>query len=451
MNRETHTLSARVVTREDFEYEASRRAWNRAIQKYPLMIVYCKTDEEVREAILFAKAREIPIRVRSGAHHYEGYSTGNDVMVIDVSEMDGITLDEEKQLVTIEGGVRNRELYEVLGKKGYPFPGGGCPTVGVVGLVLGGGWGYSNRLLGLSCDSLVSLEIINDKGECILANENVNSDLFWACKGAGGGNFGVVVRMTFKLPEKRPMATLIQLEYKNMTTKARIELVKKWQDLFETLESHTNMKMSLYHSAEKGKGIAITGICYGDEETAFKTIEPILMPSKELSLQLRYLPIFEVNLIIQDSHPDYEKYKSTGRFIYDTYSDEIISNLIEIVDDKPEESAYTAITFYGLGGAIQEVPLNASAMYYRDARFIMGFQSVWVEDDFAPKNKAWLLEKFPTIEKLTRGSFINFPLAELKDYERAYYGDHAAQLKDIKGKYDPHNVFHFPQGLFQKK
>lgn len=451
MNREINTLSARVVTREDFEYEISRRAWNRAIEKYPLMIVYCKTDEEVREAILYAKAQNLPIRIRSGAHHYEGYSTGNDVMVIDVSEMKGITLDEVNNQVTIEGGVRNRELYEMLGKKGYPFPGGGCPTVGVVGLVLGGGWGYSNRLLGLSCDSLVSLEMINDKGERIHASERVNSDLFWACKGAGGGNFGVVVRMTFKLPEKRPMATLIQLEYKNMTTRARVRLIKKWQTLFETLESHTNMKMSLYHSAEKGKGIAITGICYGDEETAFETIKSLIIPSKELSLQLRYLPIFEVNLLIQDSHPDYEKYKSTGRFIYDTYQEETIKDLLEIVDYKPEASAYTAITFYGLGGAIKEAPVQSSAMYYRDAKFIMGFQSVWEEDHAAPINKAWLVDQFTKIEKLTRGSFINFPLAELKEYETAYYGDHAAALKNIKEKYDPHNVFHFPQGLLPKK
>lgn len=451
MFHQRETLRNRIVTREDASYEIKRKTWNRAIEKYPLMFINCTTIEEVQEAILFVKEAKLPIRIRSGGHHYEGYSTGNDVVVIDVSEMNAITLNEAEGLVTLEGGVQNRAVYELLGKKGYPFPGGGCPTVGVAGLVLGGGWGYSNRLLGLSCDSLVELEIIDANGKLIRANAKEHDKLFWACKGGGAGNFGVVVRMTFKLPEKRAKATLIQLEYKNMEAKPRIELASKWQTLFKTLPYQTNMKMALYHSKEKGKGIAITGICYGDEETAFETIKPLLIPATELSLQLRYLPIFEVNRIIQDSHPDYEKYKSTGRFIYETYSDEDIKKLLEIVDDKPEVSDYTAITFYGLGGQIKEVSLESSAMFYRDAKFIMGFQSVWEENHAASKNKEWFLEKFPIIQNMTKGSFVNFPLAELEAYEAAYYGGYEESLRQIKQHYDPDNFFHFPQGLMSKK
>lgn len=437
-----------IVTKEDRAYEVSRRAWNRAIQKYPFQIVYCKNREEIRETLLWAKAHCYPIRIRSGGHHYEGYSTGNDVVVIDVSLMKGIQIDEAHNLVTIEGGVRNRELYEAVCAKGYPFPGGGCPTVGVAGLVLGGGWGYSARLLGLSCDSLIEVELMNAQGECMKANRMTNPELFWALKGSGGGHFGIVVSMTFKLPEKRPMATLIQLEYKQMSgRKERLALIEKWQTLFETLEDHTNMKMALYNSKEKGIGIAITGICYGDEETAFETIRHLLMPGEDVNLKLLYRPILEINRIIQDSHPDYEKYKSTGRFVHETYEDTQLEKLLQVVDDKPEMSDYVAITFYGLGGQVRALEKETSAVFYRDAKFILGFQSVWEEDACAPINRHWLVEQFPVIEALTQGSFINFPLAELKDYKTAYYGDYKKPLENIKRQYDPDNIFHFPQGL----
>ena len=101
----------------------------------------------------------------------------------------------------------------MLGELGYPFPGGGCPTVGVAGFALGGGWGYSSRLLGLATDNLIQVEMVDYKGETeLLLQKNLNEDLFWACRGAGGGNFGVTISMTFKLPEKIKMATLINIE-----------------------------------------------------------------------------------------------------------------------------------------------------------------------------------------------------------------------------------------------
>src|SRR5690348_2228086 len=126
-------LTGQVVTREDFSYEEDRKAWNRAIEKYPLVIVYCKNKNDISSAIAWAKINSLEIRIRSGSHHYEGYSNGNDVVIIDVSKMNNIIVDEEKGIVTIQGGVRDCEIYETLGALGYPFPGGGCPTVGVVG------------------------------------------------------------------------------------------------------------------------------------------------------------------------------------------------------------------------------------------------------------------------------------------------------------------------------
>ena len=177
INFDYRGLTGEIVTKEDFKYEEERKAWNRAIEKYPSVIVYCKTEEDIINAIKFARINSLSVRVRSGRHHYEGYSTGNDLLVIDVSKMNKIYIDEEKAIVKIQAGTRNREIYEATGKKGYPFPGGGCPTVGAVGFALGGGWGYSARLLGLGCDRVVEIELVDSDGNLLVCNKDINEDL----------------------------------------------------------------------------------------------------------------------------------------------------------------------------------------------------------------------------------------------------------------------------------
>ena len=219
-------LKGKVITKDDFAYEEERQGWNRGVEKYPLAIVFCKNEDEIIEAMAFAAREKLPFRIRSGRHHYEGFSNGNDILVIDISLMNKIYINEEERTVTIEGGVRNRELYEAVCGAGYPFPGGGCPTVGVVGFTLGGGWGQSSRLLGLGIDSLLQVELINYKGEKILSDKKVNSDLFWALRGCGGGNFGIVTAMKFKLPHKINKATLINIDYPNLTIDDIMQYIK---------------------------------------------------------------------------------------------------------------------------------------------------------------------------------------------------------------------------------
>lgn len=438
-------LTGDVVTRDDYRYEKDRKQWNRAIEKYPLVIVYCYNYEDVQNSIQWAKKNNISIRIRSGGHHYEGYSTGNDVMIVDVSRMNGIYIDEEKSIVKIDGGVRNREMYEALGAKGYPFPGGGCPTVGVVGFTLGGGWGYSCRFLGLGCDSLKEVEIIDYEGKIITLNKECNEDLFWACTGGGGGNFGVVVSMTFNLPQKIDKATLVNIEYPNMSKDSMLNIFNVWQENFNSLDERMNIKLAIYNSKYKGMGAKITGVFYGKSEEANEILMPFKSIATNMNITMEYTTVLEVNRKIQDSHPDYESYKSTGRFVNRTYTNEEMKSLVALIENRAEGSIYTALSLYGLGGAVAKVDKEETAVYYRDSIAIMGLQSVWEEPEYASFNRAWVIEKFKYIESVTEGSFINFPFKELSNYEEQYYGENMSRLRRIKGKYDPKNVFDFPQ------
>lgn len=195
-------LTGEIILPYDSQYDELRQGYNRAVQKYPFIIVYCFETCDVINAVKWARKHCIPIRIRSGGHNYEGFSNGDSVLVIDLSQFNNVILDECAGLVYMQGGATNKDVYECVSSKGYPFPGGTCPTVGVGGYVTGGGWGLSCRYLGLGCDNLEEIEIVDYEGKLIKANSYCNSDLFWACRGAGGGNFGVIVSMTFSLPQK---------------------------------------------------------------------------------------------------------------------------------------------------------------------------------------------------------------------------------------------------------
>lgn len=202
MNNFLYGLTGDIVTPLDPIYSEARQGFNTAIQQFPLIIVYCATKTDVSNAVIWSRRHCVPIRIRSGGHNYEGYSNGDCTLVIDISQMNDMRIDEGLNELIVQGGVTNKLVYEFVASKGYPFPGGTCPTVGVSGYALGGGWGLSCRNFGLGCDSLKEIELINYEGITIKANRESHCDLFWACRGAGGGNFGVIVSMTFNLPPK---------------------------------------------------------------------------------------------------------------------------------------------------------------------------------------------------------------------------------------------------------
>ena len=437
-----NALSGGVVTKESPNYEECCLSWNRAIEKHPLVIVYCQENQDVIQAIKWAKQYGVPFRIRSGTHHYEGYSTGDQLLVIDVSCMNRIELNETT--VKVQGGVRNRELYEAVCGAGYPFPGGGCPTVGVAGYTLGGGWGYSSRLFGLGCDQLIEAEVITAEGQLIVANANQHEDLFWALRGSGGGNFGVVTSLTYRLPEKIEMATLINIDYEHVGFAKVVDVALRYQRFFKNLDRRLNLKMAMYNSETKGKGVKLTGLFYGSKEEAQDLLS---LFQDATDFDFYYMTVLQANREIQDSHPEFEMYRSGGRFIHRDYSADELLTMLDLIDERAQGSLYTAITFYGLGGAIADIEKDETAFYYRDASFILGFQSVWEDPKYRAINNEWVLERFNVLATYTRGSFINFPIVQPGDYEKNYYGDNLEALKAVKRKYDPEGIFHFEQAI----
>ena len=446
MNCRLDGLTGRIVIPSDPFYNEARQDYNRAIQQYPLIINYCRETQDVANAVIWSRKHGVPIRVRNGGHNYEGYSNGNCTLIIDVSEMTRMELDERKNLLYLQGGVTNRQVYEFTAPKGYPFPGGTCPTVGVGGYAMGGGWGLSCRYLGLGCDSLEEIELVNYRGKTVRANRSFNDDLFWACRGAGGGNFGVVVSMTFRLPPKIERVTLIEINYRHRTAQEQEIFLRTWQEWLKTADFRVTLIARIYNSPENGLGMLARGIFYGGPREAEQSVRPFLkLPGAVYSI--RYVTFLEAVTAIGSTYPPFEKFQSASRFALQDFSEKEISKLVGLIRRRAEGSVFAGLSLYALGGRVRETAVDETAFFYRNANFILWLDTVWEEDRFAAENRSWVAEHFPSLAFVTTGSYVNFPYDRLPDDLHEYYGAHVPKLEQVKAVYDPYNVFSFPQGL----
>lgn len=444
LNQYFNGLTGKVITRKNSFYNKARQVWNRAIQRFPLAIVYCNDKIDVANAVTWARQHCVPIRIRSGGHNYEGYSIGNDVLVIDVSNLNSLEMIENH--LYVDGGVNNKQLYDFISSQGYPFPGGTCPTVGLSGYASGGGWGLSCRLLGLGCDSLVELELVDAEGMLIKANSVENKELFWACRGAGGGNFGVIVSMVFRLPPKVDMVTYFQFHYPDTDQKKQAKFIGVWQKWLKDLDQRMSAQANVYHSQEDNFAISGRGLFYGTEAEAQCLLQP-LISLDGCRLTLEYLSFYEAITKIGEIYPCSEKFKSPGRFAVKPLNPQEIYEAAGLIRDVPIGSVYSSINLYSLGGKVSEKSPDETAFFYRDASYIILIQSVWEESQYALDNKRWVNRRFKYIKSITQGSYVNFPFGGLLDYLEAYYGGNVKRLQAVKKTYDPENVFRFPQGI----
>jgi FAD binding domain/Berberine and berberine like len=443
-------LTGHIVTPFQWEYNKARQGYNRAIQQFPIIIVYCENKTDVANAIIWSRKHCVPIRVRSGGHNYEGYSNGDCTLVIDISRMNHMNLDECSKCLYVESGVTNGQVYDFVSSRGYPFAGGTCPTVGVSGYSLGGGWGLSCRNFGLGCDNLLEIELVNYQGTTIKANRKINCDLFWACQGAGGGNFGVVTAMTFKLPPKVENVTLIEVDYLNISKVQQKEFLSIWQNWLRTADDCMTLIARIYWSEKDGLSMLLRGIFYGEPEEAVSMLDSFLKLENAV-YNIEAVSFLEAVTIIGSTYPPFEKFQSASRFVLEDFNEEEIENLVDIIQEPPNGSVFVGISMYALGGKVSEVGTNDTAFYYRNAKYIIWLDTIWEESKYANVNREWIAQNFTYLKQITTGSYVNFPYNKLPDYLEEYYGYHTKKLKKIKEKYDPLVFFSFPQGLSQSE
>ena len=437
-------LTGRIVTPDDPGYEQARTNNNLNNPKYPSIIVFCQDTKDVINALSWARENNEPFRIRSGRHSYENYSLLNKGLVIDISDMNGIHLNLQEMTVKIEAGANLGNVYRILGEQGVTIPAGTESSVGVVGLTLGGGIGMLSRPFGLTCDNLIEIEMVGASGHegatIIQANRQKNSDLLWASCGGGGGNFGIVTALTFKLHPISDVA-IFSITWGWEDFERAFDAWQKWAPYTdERLTSQIELK-----SKEIGEIVA-QGEFVGSASKLKKFLRPLRKTGTPINIWIKevsYLKAVEFFDIPSGNQPAFRK--RSGSFIERPFPHAAIVQMKEFLSKPPNRN--TTIWQQSLGGAVGQVAPNRTAYYYRNALMAQEYNTSWKKSKEEEKNIRWVENVRQALSPYTTGDYVNFPDRYIKDWLTAYYGRNIHRLREIKSKYDPLNVFHFPQSI----
>lgn len=446
-------LTGHVVLPNQEEYKTARLVSNYYPSKnsQPDAIVYCQTTQDVQNAVKWAIEKKMPVRIRSGGHNHEGFSTGQG-LVIDVSKMKKVMVDRDTKTAIIQPGITGGELYSLLSKQGLTQVGGTCGDVGISGLVLTGGMGPLLRKHGLTCDTLIALEMVNAKGEIIyVTKDNEYKDLFWACRGGGGGNFGVVTSIVLQLYPAQKV-TWFNLGWD--WTQPVEEIISTWQQLFADGDkkwfSHLDVWAKPFPVDKLKKfPIKVLGVYYGTPEEAKKDLEPLFKHGqpKEVTVEqvewVRAIKEFEdATAVFLTDKPEY---KSTGAYAMQPLPKEAINIIVNTL--KSSSFPLLNVLLFSMGGASATIPPTDSAYFYRKAQFFVMYSSQWLNPAEDKRQIAELDQLRTRLLRYTEGDYVGNPDRSLKDYLTTYYGANAERLRCIKRKYDPQNLFRFEQGV----
>lgn len=433
-----------VLLPPDKEYEDTRKVWNGMIDRKPSMIAKCSDTEDIQIALKFADKHKMRVSVRGGGHHVAGSAVRDNGMMIDLSEMKNIHVDLQNKTVSTEPGVTWGELDTQTQKYGYSVPGGAVSTTGVAGLTLGGGLGWLRRKYGLSCDNLLSAEMVTAKGEVLKVDQNSHPDLFWAIKGGGGG-FGIVSSFRFKLHAVGPEVMVCLVFYPASETN---KILKFYRDRAPSLADEvssfliygTTPPAEPFPEKDHGKEyILFAGMHAGTTEEGEKVFQPfreISQPMLDLSEPMNYV---DLQTFFDEDYPKHELNYYWKSLLFDDLSDEVIGKFIELGKTRP--SALSTVDIWHLGGAIDTIKHEDSAYPHRNSNYLLGVEANWEKNEPNEQNIAWARQAVEKFRFLSSGhSYLNFEDEGVEDIKTAQ-GRHHQKLKDIKKKYDPGKLF----------
>lgn len=442
-------LTGRVIFVSEPGYHSARMDFNRRFSKYPLVIVFCQEVPDVINAIRWARENGIRIRIRAGRHSFEAFSLTDGGIIIDVSELTDIRIDRQ-HIAKIGAGIQLLPLYQKLAGEGLTIPGGTCPTVGLAGLTLGGGFGMLTRLLGMLCDNLVAVEMVTADGEIITADScRHHPNLFWASCGGGGGNFGVVTAFTFQAFPISEVA-IFNIVW-DWTESAAV--IKAWQEWAPATDERLTSIIRLFTPGTKR--IISTGEFVGPQAELRDLLEPLITTGHPATVDILSVPYLEAvrtfagigpiagKFGITESKPI--KFKHTGAYVLENLPDQAIQRMLDFMRIAPNET--NSVEFQALAGAVNRVAPEATAYFHRAARFNLHYKANWISNIKEEPNIIWVEDFRSSMRQWTVGDYVNFPDTLIANWPKAYYGDNWERLKQVKHEYDPKNIFHFPQSI----
>jgi FAD/FMN-containing dehydrogenase len=420
-------------------YDEARRVFNAMIDRHPAVIIRCGSVEDVVEGVGFARTQDLPVTVKGGGHGVAGRAVCDGGVMLDLSAMNRVAVNESERTATVGPGVTLGDLDRETEPFGLATPSGVVSMTGLSGLALGGGLGWLNGKYGLTCDNLVAAEIVTAMGNRVLASEDENPDLLWGLRG-GGGNFGVVTSFTFRL---HPVELVLAGSVTYPAAKARHAL-RLYREYAAGCPDEVTTALSVSRPGGGEVAVSIVLCHAGPLERAEKLLGSLRSLGAEPDA-IAPMAYRTLQAAADEGYPPRQQHYWKSGYITEI-DDGLIEVLLDFVARMP--SPASGVGLQQLHGAAARVDPAATAFPHRGDRFDCLILSQWPDPADCERNVAWTSELFDALGPfLATGVYVNSLGDEGDDRVRQAYGCNYDRLAALKTEYDPTNLFRHNQNI----
>lgn len=427
-------LTGQLFLPQDADYEQVRQLFNGRVKTQPAAIARCLTVQDVIHTIRWTRAQGLPLSVRGAGHEIFGRSLIENGVVIDLSQMRAVTVDPDTRTAQIQAGATASDLIEAAQQYGLATATGTISSVGMTGLTLGGGYGPLNGAYGLAADNLLSAQVVTADGQLITANAEENADLLWGLRG-GGGNFGIVVSLEFRL---HPLTTVLSGLLLYPLEQARTVL-HRFNEFIATAPDELTIRSGFLQTPDGQTVLFLSPTYCGSLEMGEQAIAPLRTFGTVLVDQMQSVSYHEL------IHSN-DAFTPKGRHGYlqtqslDGFQTEMIEALIE--QGLPLPSPFSAINIHHFHGAASRVGVSETAFALRQDHLMVELIAAWEPQDDEQRYIQWAQNLSQALAPYAfKGGYINLLDEQEQERVRLAFGSNYERLLDLKQKYDPDDVF----------
>ena len=438
-------LTGRVIAPDDDGYDEARTVFVGGIDRRPAVIARVANSTDVSRVVSLARETGLELAVRSGGHSSVGHSVSEGGIVLDLSERKALDIDVEGRTAWAEAGLTAVEYSTAAAAHGLATGFGDTGSVGIGGITLGGGVGFLVRKYGLTIDDLLEAEVVTADGELLHVDAETHPDLFWAIRG-GGGNFGVATRFRFRLHE---VDTIVGgMLFLPATAEIVASFIAEAEAAPEELSTIANVMpappMPFVPEEYHGKLAIFALMAYaGAPEAGERAVAPFRALAEPIADMVKPMPYPEIYL------PDEEDYHpvAAGRTMFiDSVDENTAQTILDHLETSTASMRVTQLRV--LGGAMARVPVEDTAFAHRSSRIMVNVAALYEDPDEAATHEAWVTGLAGALRQGDSGAYVNFLGDEGEARIREAYPEATwDRLREIKGRYDPTNLFRLNQNI----
>ena len=440
-----------VLRPGDEGYDEARRIWNGDVDRHPALIARCTSTDDVVRTIRFAREHDLPLAVRGGGHGVAGLAVCDDGAVADLSQMSDVRVEPSARIAHAGPGALWGAFDAAAQSYGLDTPGGIVTHTGVAGLTLGGGIGWLMRRYGLTCDSLIGVELVTSNGRVVEVSDEQDPDLMWALRG-GGGNFGVVTRFDFRLHPVGPDVLSGAVYYRARDAE---RVLRGYRDLcveapreLTTIVNVRNAPPAPFLPTDvHGTSVVAIALCWaGDPAAGEQAVDPYRRLAAPVADVVTVKPFVQHQSMFDATVPHGWSYYWKSRYLA-PLTDEGIATIADRAWRHGSPRSY-AVLFH-MGGAIRDVGEEDTAFTGRDAEHAININAVWTEPHERDRPVEWARSFFDATAPMASGGvYVNFLGSEGAERVREAYSPATfARLQQVKRRMDPDNVFRLNQNI----